>query len=299
MPTSGNVPMHLVVAARSGFLTAIKSTPMPWQRIANQLNMDARSIDLVDLGAAPMPTSDQAGPIAQDFIEKTLTVKPRDWSILTWISYNAVKDDQTNSLDRKVRSAGDNFQRAINQRVFSRLNAGDVAGNLCYDGLTFFNALHIDPGAAYQTAQSNLGGALALSLDNFETVYVAAQGFRDDQGETTDYVYDTLVIPPAYERIATQITGNSTAYDTANREANPYSGRVSPLVNNQLDSTAWILCASGESVKPMIVAMREQPSLQDYWFDPLAVDGGRYYFKFFARYEVFWGDWRTAILGHT
>jgi phage major head subunit gpT-like protein len=298
MPTSGNVPQHLVVGARTGFLTSLKTTPMPWQRIANQIDMGAKSIDLVDLGAAPMPTEDMAR-VYKDFVEKSMTIKPRDWSLLVWISRNAVSDDQTGTLERKVKSAGDNFQRHINQRVFSRLNAGDVAGNLSYDGQIFFSAAHVDKGAAYQTAQTNLGGALALTLDNFETVYVAAQSLMDDQGQTTDYVYDTLIVPPAYERIASQITGNNMAYDTANREGNPYAGRILPLVNNQLDSTAWILSASGESVKPMIVAMREAPHLQDYWFDPMADDGGRYCFKFFARYEIHFADWRTAILGHS
>jgi phage major head subunit gpT-like protein len=298
MPTSGNVPQHLVVGARTGFLTALKTTPMAWQRIANQINMGAKALDLVDLGAAPMPTEDAARQV-QDFVEKSMTIKPRDWSLTVSISYNAVQDDQTGTLERRVRGAGQNFQRHLNQRVFKRLNDGDVAGNICYDGLTFFNASHVDKGAHYNTVQTNLGGALALTLDNFETVYVAAQNFRDDQGETTDFVYDTLIVPPAYERIAAQITGNAQSYDTANRENNPYSGRITSLPNNQLDSTAWILTASGESVKPMIVAMRQDPILQDYWFDPLAGDGGKYYFKFYARYEIHYGDWRTAILGHS
>lgn len=295
---SGNVPTHLVIGARTGFLSAIKNKPMPWQRIANQINMDAKSVDLVDLGASPMPTEDAALQV-QDFIEKKLTVKPRDWSLVVSISYNATKDDQTGgSLERRARGAGENFQRHINQLVFKTLNDGDVAGNVCYDGLTYFNDAHIDKGAAYQTAQDNLS-ALALSLDNFETVYVASQGFKNDQGENADFTYDTLVVPPALERTAIQICGNPRAYDTANAEENPYSGRISPLVSSQLDSTAWILTAGGESIKPLIVALREAPSLQDYWFDPKQPEGGRFYFKFYARYNVVYGDWRLAHMGHS
>ena len=294
---TGNVPSHLLVAARTGFLTAIKTTPMPWQRIASQLTMNAKSIDLVDLGAAPMPTQDLTRQV-QDFIEKTMTVKPVDWSLLVWISYNAIKDDQTGTLERKVRGAGMNFQRHINQRVFSKLNSGDVTGSLAYDGQEFFDSDHVDLGAAYQTSQDN-EYALVLSLDNFETVYVAAQDTRDDQGQTTDYVYDTLVVPPALARIAHGICRTQSAYDTANREDNPYAGVISPLVNNQLDSTAWFLTASNEDTKPLVVAMREEPNLQESWFDPLADDGGRYYFKFYSRYEVHYADWRAAYMGHT
>jgi phage major head subunit gpT-like protein len=297
MTTSGNVPEHLVVGARTGFLTALKTTPMPWQRIATTINMDAKSIEMVDLGAAPMPTEDLARQM-QDFIEKSMVVKPRDWSLVVSISYNAVKDDQTGKLLPRVKGAGANFQRHLNQRVFKTLNDGDVAGHIAYDGQDFYDSDHVDKGAHYQTAQDN-EYALALTLDNFETVYVAAQDFRDDQGETTDYVYDTLVVPPALERVATQICGNNAAYDTANRENNPYSGRITPLVNNQLDSTAWILVAANEQVKPLGVVMREAPNLQHAWFDPTASDGGKYYFKYFARYDVVYLEWRTAILGHS
>ena len=296
---SGNVPQHLVVAARTGFLTAIKSTPMPWQRVAMQLNMGAKSVDLVDLGAAPMPVENLGPTTAQDFIEKTLTVTPKNWEITTWISHNAIQDDQTGTLEQRVRAAGANFQKHINNRVFAALNAGDgTTYGVCYDGSDFFDNDHVDKGAAYTTSQDN-ENALALSLDNFETVLVASQNFLDDQGEYTGYNYDLLVVPPALERTAAQITGNNEAYDTGNREINPYSGRMSYIVSPQLTAAAWVLVASSEPIKPMIVSMREQPNLQSAWFDPQATDGGRFYFKFYARYNVHYGDWRLANMGNT
>lgn len=295
---SGNVPQHLVVMARSGFLTSVRATKMTWGRLASVINMDAKSIDLVDIGDAPMPTESVGRLQVQEFIEKSLTIKPRNWDITVGISYNAVKDDQTGSLERKVRSAGENFNKHIQKMVFEKLNAGDVAGNVGYDGLTFFNNAHIDKGAAYQTGQDNLNG-LALSLDNFTTVMTAAQLFRSDQGTFTEYVYDALVVPPNLAFLAAQITGNPLSYDTANREINPYSGQVSPIVNPYLDSTAWILAATGETAKPIIVSVREQPSLQDAWFDPNGGDGGMYYFKFYSRQNVHYGDWRLVAMGNS
>lgn len=296
---SGNIPGHLLVAARTGFLSAVRMPQMPWQRVAMQMNMGAASQELVDLGAAPMPVNSSSGATLQDFIEKRKTVTPTDWDITVWISYNAVKDDQTGSLERKVRSAGANFQKHINKRVFQVLNAGDSQTyGACYDGQDFFDADHVDKGAAYQTNQDNEYN-LALSLDNFQTVYVAAQNTLDDQGEYTEYIYDLIVVPPALEYTAAQITGNVQAYDTANREANPYSGKLAYITSPHLDSTAWHLVASSETVKPLILAMKEQPNLQDAWFDPKSPDGGRYYFKFYSRYEVHYGDWRLAYQGNS
>jgi len=294
---SGNVPAHLTVGARTGFLVSLKEKTYAWSQIAAQINLTAKSQDLVDLGAAPMPVEDAAIQV-QDMIEKSLTVKPRDWNLTVFISKNSVDDDQTGTLNAKVRSAGRNFQRAIDNRVFQVLDAGDATTyGLCYDGLSFFNDSHVDAGAAYTTTQDNLR-ASALSLDNFDTVLTVAQGTRDDQGEETNYNYDLIVTSPTLARTAFQITSNPEAYDTSNRERNPYIGMKS-LIHPKMGTTSWVLIASSEATKPLGVVMREPPNLQDSWFDPLARDGGRYYFKFFARYDVVYLDWRLAYLGAT
>lgn len=300
MPISGNVPQHLVVGARTGFLTAVTNLELPWQKVAMQVNIGAKSLDLVDLGASPMPVENKGKVQVQDFIEKTKEVKPTNWEITVPISYNAIQDDQTGSLERRVKSAGQNFQKHINKRVFQILNAGDgTTYGLCYDGREFFDSDHVDKGAHYQTDQDN-EYALSLSLDNFKTVRVAANKTKDDQGEYTEYNYNQLVVSPDLEDIAFQISKNPESYDTANREKNPYSGQMlDPIVTPQLDSTAWHLIAASESVKPLLLVMREQPHLQDYWFDGKQPDGGIYYFKFYARYEVAYGDWRLAYQGNT
>src|SRR3990167_6729385 len=288
---SGNVPQHLVVSARTGFIQALLARAYPWQKVAMQMNMTAKSQMLVDLGAAPMPVNKLA---YQDFIEKNKEITVKDWSIAPWISYNALQDDQTGSLDRRVRSAGDNFQKHINARVFTVLNGGDGSTyGLCYDGSDFFDNDHVDAGAHYTTSQDN-EAVTALSLDNFNLGWVAAAAILDDQGEYTEYNYDLLIAHPTLNVIAANITDNAQAMDTTDREANPYAGRIRYITSSYLDTTAAILIASSENVKPLILAMREQPNLQDAWFDPDAPDGGRYYFKFFARYEVHYGDWRLA-----
>lgn len=298
---AGNVPKHMVVGARTGFLTALRRREYPWAKVAEIFNMSAKSQDLVDLGAAPMPLeSNKAGGLTvQEMIEKSITVTPVSWDVTIGISQDAVDDDQTGTLERKVKSAGDNFQKHINKRVFTVLNGGDgTTYGSCYDSQDFFDSDHADEGASYQTDQSN-ENTLALSSDNFETAWVAAQAFRDDQGEFTEYIYDLLVCHPTNKRIAANITGNVEQMDTANRELNPFVGEMSYITTPEIDSNAWYLIASGESVKPLVLAMRKQPHLQSAWFDPTQPDGGMYYFKYYARYDVKYLDWRLAYQGQT
>jgi len=296
---SGNVPQHLVVAARTGFLTTAVPAVPAYAPIATTLDMTAKSIDLVDLGGAPMPLRNRGRMQVQDFIEKKLTVTPLDWDITVYISHNAVQDDQTGELDRKVRAAGDNFQRHIAQQAFQALNDGDATTNFgaAYDGGAFFANAHVDKGAAYVTGQDNLNND-TLSLANFTTGYVAAQKTRDDQGNFTQFNYDLLVVPPDLAATAYQISRVPGGSETTTN-ANPYAGIIKYSVAPQLDTTAWILVASNENTKPIIIAMREKPNLQSAWFDPESPDGGRFYFKFYARYNHFYGDWRLALMGHT
>lgn len=296
---SGNVPNHLLVAARSGFLATAKPPVPAWAPIATEVPMDAKSIDLVDLGGAPMPLRNRGRAQIQDFIEKKLTVTPLDWDITVFISSNAVDDDQTGELDRKVRAAGDNFQRHIAQQAFQALNDGDATTNFgpCYDGGAFYADSHVDKGAAYTTGQDNLDNT-TLSFANLPTIMTKAMKTRDDQGNFTQYKYDLLVVDPSLHVTANQICTQRGGSDDTTK-ANPYAGNLKYIVAPQMDTGAWALVASSESTKPILIAMRKAPQLQSAWFDPMAPDGGRYYFKFYARYNHFYGDWRLAYLGHS
>ena len=296
---SGNVPQHLALLAKTGFLTtALKPVP-DWAPIAQMVILDAKSGTLVDLGGAPMPTRNRGKFNAQDFIEKSLAVAPVDWELPVTIEGNAIKDDQTGKLLGRVRSAGSNFQRHIAQTAFAALNDGDGTNyGTGYDGLNFYSNSHLDKGAAYVTLQDNLD-SLALSMTNFETVRVKAKLAKDDQGEFTDYNYDLLVVDPTNERLAFQITSNPEDANTADRARNPYNGRLNAIVSPKLDTGAWLLVASNETIKPVLIVMREMPHLEDAWKDPEAPHGGIYYFNFTARYQFYYGDWRTAFMGHS
>jgi phage major head subunit gpT-like protein len=295
---SGEVPGHLLVGARTGFLATAQPNVPITTPIAQTIQMGSKSIDIVDIGGAPMPTRNRGRMQVQEMIEKKLTVTPLDWDITVSISYNAVKDDQTGELERKVRAAGENFRLDMAQKAYKALNDGDATTNFGagYDGLAMFSNSHVDKGAQYTTLQDNLD-SLSLSLPNFETVRVKAMQTRDDQGNFVDYNYDLLVVSPTDERAAAQLTDNKEDASTANRATNPYAGKLKYVVSTQFDSGAWVLVASNQSIKPVLIAVRETPNLQAAWFDPKTDDGGTYYFKFYGRYNHFYGDWRTAYMG--
>jgi len=288
--------------AKTGFLTAPRKAVAAWTPIAKMVTIDLRNQTLVDIGGAPMPIRERGKIVTQDFIEKVLSVEAVTFPVVVGISGNAVKDDQTGLLLSRVRGTGSNYDRHIAQQAFQALNDGDsaTAGIVTagYDGLPLFSNSHVDKGGAYQTAQDNLD-SLSLTMTNFETVLTKAQLFRDDQGEFTDYAYDAIVVDPTNRRASYNITDNKEDAGTADRAANPYAGKFQTIVSPKLDAGAWIVVATSEETKPVLIVMRETPGLESAWFDPMQPEGGMYYFKFSGRYNFYVGDWKTAAMGHS
>lgn len=298
MAISGNLPKHLEVAARTGVLGAQALDNMPYRRVANEVDLTAASTTFVDLGGMPIPTGDPAA--VDTMIEKGKTVAPDDWHITVSISQNAIDDDQTGQVESRFRNVLPAFQRHINDLTFTVLNAGD--GSTYGTGITneteFFADAHLYVGGKNTTSQDNLA-ALTLSLDNFNTAWVAFSQHKDDQGNYYNINANLLVCHPSNNVIASNITGNPQAMDTANRETNPHAQGTQYFTVPQFDSTAWVILDEGYSIKPLYVAIRKRPTLQDMWFDSQQPDGGRHYFKYHGRYVIGYGDPLLAYMGNT
>src|SRR3990172_2382205 len=300
MATGGSLPKHLEVAARTGVLGSPARDDMPYLRVADEIDLTAKSTTLVDLGGMPAPSRNAKQ--VDTLIEKSKTVTPEDWYLTLHISQNAIDDDQTGSLERNFQNLTPAFQRHIDARVFTLLDAADgTTYGTGVDGLALFSGSHIYTGAAYQTVQDNVS-ALSLSvagLANFNTVWTAASQHRDDQGNYYGYVFNLLVVNPVLNVDAANITGNPQDYSTGNRANNPYSGKIDYIVKPQMNTTAWVIVASSEQTKPMFVAIRKRPALNDMWFNAQDGDGGMWYFQYHGRYVVDYGDWALIAMGQT
>jgi len=299
---SGNVPNHLISIAKTGFLTAPRNPVPAYSSIAKLFPMTEKNMKLVDLGGAPMPHRSKGTPAFDDFIEKVLAIEPVTFELPVKISRNAVNDDQTGMLLSRARTAGANYDRFYAQQAFKTLNDGDdssIANSIGYDGLPLFSNSHVDKGAKYTTVQDNLDSN-TLSIANFNTQYVKAALVKDDHGETTDYTYDLLVTDPTGRNVAHQICNVPGGTDQPTN-SNPNAGKVNYILSSKFDAGAWVLVASNEVTKPIIIVEREAPHLppEMIWFNPEADDGGEYCFNFVARCNFYVGDWRLVSMGHS
>lgn len=300
MTITTNVPDFMVIGARTGFLAAIDlDAPSDYKRFATTVNMTSKELTLVDLGGAPMPVSAKGRREQQDFIEKTMKINSLPWEITVPISWNAIQDDQTGTLNNKVRAAGENFMIDMNRLCFDMLDKGNVTTTYPagYDGLALFSASHVDSGGKYTTVQSNTNSK-SLTPDNFNTVRAAGRKFVNDQNVPWNFTHNLLIVNPDDERNAAQIKSNPWVGFSADRTVNPYQGKVDYITSPYITSGGWYVVDESRSVKPVLFVLREMPNLQSAWFDPEGPDGGTYKFKFYARYNVFPGAWPLIIKGN-
>lgn len=319
-----DIAAHLERTVRTGFLLGGKDYQPLRSAFVREVPSDGAFETYADMGVSPWPrnnagkqgaggTDARTGapkvgtPNSGEQItviggeEKSLIIYNVDWEIAVGVTHNAIDDDKAGDLEAWARGASVNFEKHKDFMSFDALNAGELTTSYGagYDGLSFFNDSHIDPGAEYQTAQDNKF-ALALSIDNFETVSVAASGFLDGRGKPVGFNHNLLIVPKALERTAAQITMNKEDAGTTDRKLNPYAGSVRHLVapSGWLDSTFWAVIDPTQQQKPINLQLRKPPALT-IWDVESAGDGGTRYFKFHSRYTVFYGDWRLAALGNT
>lgn len=324
MITRSDILKHLEYGIRTGFLHGVREYTPLRNAFSRDLPSDGAFEDYADMGDIPWPvqnsgkignagTTGEAGtPKVGELTsgtgitimgteERSLRVYNADWEISIGITHNSINDDRAGDLEDWARDAGANFQKHMDYIAFSLLNSGDgTTYGTCYDGSDFFDNDHSDPGAEYTTNQDN-EWTLSLTMDNYETVRVAASKFLDSRGQPAGVTHNLLVVPPELEREAFQIVGNPNVWGTANRDLNPYQGRTTLLVapGSWLDSTSWMLVDNSQArQRPVYLQVRQAPQLVQ-WDEEKGGDGGTRYFKWHARYNGFYGDWRLAAQGQT
>lgn len=291
-----DIAKSLEYGVKAGFLDARSAYARKSTLFAYATESTGKQETYVGLGANPMPREFKDTIVPQGLAERNIIIVNKDWEISLAVEDNAINDDRVGHVLQWARDGGMNFERHMDKLALQALNGGDGATyGLCYDGQYFFDTDHVDPHARYTTNQSNNLTLGTLTFDNFNTAYVAALNFLDDMGEPADIVPDLLVVAPALKQAAAQICVNSEKAGTANRDINPFAGEMQYLVSPYLDSTAWILVASGFATKPIIFQMRQQPELEIVRKGENNVS----IYKFMARYNVGYGNWRLALMGNS
>jgi len=172
----------------------------------------------------------------QNLSASDYTIKNKDFELTIGIDRNAIEDDKIGLFNPSIEMLGQSAAMHPDKLVFSLLKKG--FNEKCFDGKAFFSSEHM----IGKSKVSNKGTA-KLSLTN-------------SKGEPLALIPNRLVVPPALEKAALDIT----EADFINGTRNTMKGTAKPLVVPQLagSDTAWFLLCTTLPIKPLIYQQRKK-----------------------------------------
>ena len=196
------------------------------------------------------------GPrLIQNLNTHTYTLINQTYENTVGVSVNEIEDDSLGVYDPLFSELGRQSAKWKDQRMKEALQNGTT--ELCFDGLSFFNANHtIDPAGV----QSNTFTSSALSAANFEIVRTAMRNYTGEDGEPLGVDPRLLVVSPANEKEALEIV---SAERNSSGATNVLRGTAEVLVIPELanEPTVWYLMDVSKGIKPFVFQNRQNPVL--------------------------------------
>ena len=185
----------------------------------------------------------------QNLSASDYTIKNKDFELTVGIDRNAIEDDKIGLYNTSVEMLGHSAAMHPDKLVFGLLKDGFT--ERCFDGKAFFSSEH----EIGEKKVSNKGTA-KLSLDAYIAARSGMMSLTNSKCESLNLVPNLLVVPPALEKAAMDIT----EADFINGTRNTMKGTAKPLVVPQLagKDTAWFLMCTTMPVKPLIYQQRKK-----------------------------------------
>ena len=185
----------------------------------------------------------------QNLSASDYTIKNKDFELTIGIDRNAIEDDKIGLFNPSIEMLGQSAAMHPDKLVFSLLKKG--FNEKCFDGKAFFSSEHM----IGKSKVSNKGTA-KLSLDAYVAARAGMMSLTNSKGEPLALIPNRLVVPPALEKAALDIT----EADFINGTRNTMKGTAKPLVVPQLagSDTAWFLLCTTLPIKPLIYQQRKK-----------------------------------------
>ncbi len=307
---------------RGEFLAGIEEAPRLHTNIAQVVDSDAPSEDFLFAGQVPRMTEwvDTRKPV--DFFQKKLTIPNRVYEASFKVDRFEKQDDRLGFFNQRVRDLGVESSNFVDELVFGTLidAAESATGSegAAYDGQAFFDVDHVDPAAAFTTAQSNDLTVTAVSVTNptlaeFVTAVKNAlkqiRGFKDDRGRTwwrnIARMVWWLVVPPSMEKVATEFVKSMSVDSTNEAIINALTNiaQFQLIVNTETaNADRFVIALGARGRMPFLVANRVSPVMNSVTGDRAGELSPETFFNRFDFWGVYqrtgigYGQWRSAVL---
>ncbi len=296
----------LKATAKAAFWQNFEAFPSIMDNIAFRTTSDSDQETYPWLAYAPGVREMTGERKRRSVPELSWVIKNKLWENTVVIDYLTRRAAKLNTVQALLGNLGAKARAYPNSLVSTLMNNG--GSTTCYDGQYFFDTDHTDPGAAYQTNQSN-----ALTLDittvtnptdiefatGIRNMRAALYGFKDGDGDPVMPAKGAVMelhVPPMYQAIAERVEKvDQLTGPVGNDLKGTFTTVINPWLTTPTSSHGYIYLFNVTGVrKPFIYQVLDEVRLEDDMGSQNDFDTKDVAFGSFAAYNANYGDWRYA-----
>jgi phage major head subunit gpT-like protein len=227
------------------------------------------------------------GPrVAQNLSEHEYTLSNKSYESTVEVDRDHIEDDNLGIYSSIMMPQLGEAARKHPQRLLVSALQGSP---LAFDGLSLFNDAHLTYNATTTTYDNNF--ALALTGDNFNTVWSTMCAYVGEDGEPLGVMPNLLIVPPQLKKAALDIMSASLTVGTnVAGGTNSLQGWCEVLVCPELanQATTWYLADTSKAIKPFIFQMRRPVEFvaRDNAADPKVFEQKKFTYGCEGRYNI-------------
>ena len=291
----------LLAGLKTQFFQTFTAQASDYEKICTVIPSDKDTEHYAWLGALPGVREFLDERQAGEFAEYEYQIRNKTWESTLAVDRAAIEDDQYGQVAVRVKALAQEARAHLDQLAFGLLGGGFTQP--CYDGTPFFGThpLGKNAGVAGQTQTNSATDGLSSAA--VQAAITAMRRTLNDQGRPMAIQPDTLVVPPELEWLAWSIMNSVYHADplispnTQDLRSNPLRGALRVVASPYLTgATNWFVLDSKRAVRAIVLQMRREFEFQA--LETNSEEGfmrDQYLYGIRGRYNVGFGDWRTAF----
>jgi len=298
----------LKATAKAAFWQTYETYPSIMNGLVYNVTSDSDQETYPWLAYAPAVREMIGSRVKRGVPEISWTIKNKKWENTVAIPYEVRKFARLNQVQSLLGNLGGKARSYPDKLTAVLIQNGATAGYIGYDTLTFINANHVDPGAAYTTVQSNVltyAAATGTTWTDVEmaaainAAYVGLMGFKDGDGDPVWMDPNTKPLIQCATDIYARLASLTTMPTLTGGASNPVMGRFNVVANPWLTAVSttdvFFMFNTSGAHKPFILQTAEPVSLEDDMGGDSDFNTKDVSFGTFGYYNVGYGDWRYAV----
>lgn len=185
------------------------------------------------------------------------TLVNQDYEATLGVDRNALEDDQLGAIKMQIAELARQAKLFPRKLLTDALAAGDT--DLCYDGLPFFSASHVEGNSGTQSNLLSGNAGTGYTVSNFKKDFIAARAaifsFKNSAGEPMSEGVNKfkIVIAPSLQGVAEEALNSSLIDNTTNS----IKGSADIMISSRLSGNDWYLVELSGVLKPFILQERK------------------------------------------